>query len=339
MKVPHIIGADLSKDTIDFATPQSAHIKVTNDQPGYQTFMQWLKQQSINTSKMMMVMEHTGPYSYQFEQFLHAHHLAFTKVSALAIKRSMGLVRGKNDKIDAIRIARYGYEKRDKLVNTAPMNKAMERLLMLHSMRRRLVKQRTALLNALKVYKDQYRLTESDPIVQCHRRLIRKLSQEIEKIEVQEQKVFNADSVLKRNRQLLQSCIGVGDVISVATIIKTRNFTRFTDARKFACHCGTAPFEHTSGKTIRGKTRVNHMADKEMKTLLEQGARSAIQYDKELREFYLKRIEAGKSPTSTRNIVRNKLIYRMFAVIKRQTPFIKHDLRTTEQKILASQES
>ncbi len=41
--------------------------------------------------------------------------------------------------------------------------------------------------------------------------------------------------------------------------------------------------------------RVSHLADKQMKTLLDLSAKSAIQYDKELREYYLKRTEGGKS--------------------------------------------
>ena len=130
------------------------------------------------------------------------------------------------------------------------------------------------------------------------------------------------------NFYLLQSIKGVGKVVTLAVIIKTHNFTRFDNARKFACFCGTAPFEHSSGTSIKKKSRVSHLADKQMKSLLDLSAKSAIQYDKELREYYLKRTEAGKSKMSTINVVRNKILYRMFAVIKRQTPFLENYLQT-----------
>ena len=65
-----------------------------------------------------------------------------------------------------------------------------------------------------------------------------------------------------------------------------------------------------------------------MKTLLDQSAKSAIQYNKELKNFYQRRIAIGKSKKSTINIVRNKILSRMFAVIKRQTPFIEDYLQT-----------
>ena len=132
---------------------------------------------------------------------------------------------------------------------------------------------------------------------------------------------------LKQNFHLLQSIKGVGKILALTTIIKTLNFTRFANARKFACFCGTAPFPHDSGTTIKRKARVSHLADKQMKTLLDLSAKSAIQYDKELREYYLKRTEDGKSKMSTLNVVRNKILYRMFAVIKRQTPFLENYLQ------------
>jgi transposase len=117
-------------------------------------------------------------------------------------------------------------------------------------------------------------------------------------------------------------------VTATAAIVKTGNFTQFRDARKFACYCGIAPFEHSSGKSIRGKARISHLADKEMKTLLHQSAKCAIQFDKELKSFYERRLAMGKSKKSTINIVRNKILYRMFSVIKRQTPFVEAYLQT-----------
>jgi len=116
MKVPYIIGADLSKKSIDFVAHHSlSHLKITNDQQGFTELAEWLKKQCGDASKLLIVMEHTGLYSYQFERYLHRHHILFSKVPGLAVKRSMGLVRGKTDKQDAIRIARYGFEKMDQL--------------------------------------------------------------------------------------------------------------------------------------------------------------------------------------------------------------------------------
>jgi len=268
----------------------------------------------------MIVMEHTGLYSYCFERFLHQHQIAFCKVNALSIKRSIGLVRGKTDKLDATRIAAYGHEKKDKLVTDVSASDALKRLQMLYSTRERLVRQRAALTCAIKEYK-HIGIAEKDIIMRSQLHLIKNFDKQIEKLMAEMETIIEQQEPLKQNFQLLLSIRGVGKIIALITIIKTHNFTRFTNARKFACFCGTAPFEHSSGTSIKRNARVSHLADKKMKSLLDLSAKSAIQYDKELREYYLKRTEGGKSKMSTINIVRNKILYRMFAVIKRQTPF------------------
>ena len=327
MKLQHIIGADLSKKSIDLVCHlQNTHIQIENSVAGFNDLLRWFKQQKINVSKIMIVMEHTGFYSYCFEKFLHQHQLSFCKVNALAIKRSLGIVRGKTDKIDAARIAAYGYEKKDKLTVDVPASDALKRLQMLHSVRDRLVRQRASLICAIKEYR-HIKIPEKDIIIQAQLQLIKNFDRQIEKLVTVIEAIIDEDKSLKQNFNLLQSIKGVGKVVALAIIIKTHNFTRFTNARKFACFCGTAPFEHSSGTSIRKKSRVSHLADKQMKTLLDLAAKSAIQYDKELREYYSKRTEAGKSKMSTINVVRNKILYRMFAVVKRQTPFLENYLQ------------
>jgi transposase len=108
-KTAQILGADLSKSTIDlFYDGSQSHIKIKNTAAGFKELLHWLTVHKINLRSIVLVMECTGLYSFHFENFLHTHHIRFAKVNALAIKRSLGLIRGKNDKIDARRIARYG---------------------------------------------------------------------------------------------------------------------------------------------------------------------------------------------------------------------------------------
>jgi transposase len=321
-KVQHIIGADLAKKSIDlFCHLSKTHCQIENAELGFMQMIKWLRNQQIDPSTIMIVMEHTGLYSFCLENFLHQHQIAFTKVNALAIKRSIGLVRGKTDLLDAARIAAYGYEKRSMLVGDVPVENDLKRLQMLYSTRERLVKQRASLVCVIKEYRN-IEISEKDLIMQSQLKIIKELDKQIDRLELEIQSGIEKNESLKQNFTLLKTIKGVGNVLALATIIKTYNFTRFDNARKFACFCGTAPFEHSSGTSIKGRTRVSHLADKKMKTLLDLSAKSAIQYDKELREYYLKRVASGKSKMSTINIVRNKILYRMFAIVKRQTPFV-----------------
>ena len=94
------------------------------------------------------------------------------------------------------------------------------------------------------------------------------------------------------------------------------------DWRKLACYCGVAPFKHQSGSSIKGKTKVSHIANKKMKSLLNMAALSAKRNDIEIKEYYERKVEEGKNKMSVLNAIRCKIISRAFAVIERETPFV-----------------
>ena len=105
-------------------------------------------------------------------------------------------------------------------------------------------------------------------------------------------------------------------------IVLTNNFTNFQNPRKFNCYAGLAPFEHTSGNSIKGKTKTSKLRNKKIKTVLFNGANSAIIYDEELKAYYKRKKEQGKAHNSIINSVCCKIVYRMFAVVKREQPFV-----------------
>jgi len=227
-KTAQILGADLSKSTIDlFYDGSQSHIKIKNTAAGFKELLHWLTVHKINLRSIVLVMECTGLYSFHFENFLHTHHIRFAKVNALAIKRSLGLIRGKNDKIDARRIARYGVEKLGILSFQKPQDPALQLLQMLHRSRERLVKHRASLICSLKEYRIV--LKDSDPIIRSQLNLIKEFDLQIKAMDQAIQKQINesGDSV-KRNFELLTSIKGVGKVVATATLIKTKTLLLLT---------------------------------------------------------------------------------------------------------------
>lgn len=320
--IPHFIGADIAKRSIDLVIHGlRSHFQIENNSTGFNQVLDWFKANRISPDQAILVMEHTGLYSYCFEKFLFKKGIQFSKVSSLDIKLSIGVTRGKSDRIDAIRIARYGAENATRLTLATPMSKALESLKLLNSSRANLVRVRAGLLNSIQEIRN-IGVEETEIALGTQMKILNALNEQIEVLDQEMESIITSEEKLSTNYQLIRTIKGIGPVVARNTIIKTHNFERFTSARKFACFCGIAPFEHTSGTSIRGKARVNHLADKEMKRLLDLAAKSAITCDPELKEYYQRRLEMGKSKMATINIVRNKLVGRIFAVVKRQNPFV-----------------
>lgn len=105
-------------------------------------------------------------------------------------------------------------------------------------------------------------------------------------------------------------------------IVFTEGFKKFDCWRKFASYCGTAPFPNSSGSSIRGRTKISNLANKKIKSLLDLCAKSSIQFNEEMKAYYNKRIAQGKNKMSTINVIRNKILARIFAVINRQSPYV-----------------
>jgi transposase len=318
MKCKLIIGIDVSKRTLDMhIKPVGATLQITNDLAGFMV----LKKQVTPGSEVLVVMEHTGLYSRKLELFLHSHRIAFCKVPALEIKRSLGVVRGKNDRIDATRIAEYAWLRRDQLIPTLIIPEDMEQLNHLLSMRAKLVKDRSGYLSRLKELKSSTSGSVERLLLKSHRTVIEMLTKQIGVMESSILTVIQGNEEYQKTFLLLTSMKGVGKIVATKMIAATNNFTKFSNARKFNCYAGLAPFKHESGTSIRGRARVSHLANKDIKTMLNLSAFCAIRFDDELKQYYQRRVAEGKAKMACINIIRSKIVARMFAIIKRQQPY------------------
>ena len=106
-------------------------------------------------------------------------------------------------------------------------------------------------------------------------------------------------------------------------LLHTHNYTRFSEWRQFSAYCGLVPYPFQSGTSINGRRKIHAISDVKMKSLLSMSAISAIQHDSELKIYYKKRVEEGKPKMVALNIIRNKIVSRIFATIKRGTPYVE----------------
>lgn len=324
MKFKEALGIDVSKKTIDAVLYLNAgYCQFDNTIKGYKTMLLWVKKQTgLKPDQVLICFEHTGLYSLPLAVFLNQQGLTFSMVPALEIKRSLGIVRGKNDKVDAKRIAEYAYLRREQLKAFKLPSTNVLSLQKLLSLRERMVVQRAGYIGSMKEYKTMLKQKDYESLFSIHQKMIHYLSKQIETIEKEMIALIDSDEKMNLLYNLMVSIKGVGLILASNLLVTTNCFMSFTDSRKFACYAGIAPFEKQSGTSLKMRSKVSHLANKKMKSLLNLSASSAIQADPELKAYYQRRVESGKSKMSTLNIVRNKIVHRIFAVVKRGTPYV-----------------
>lgn len=322
METKEVVGIDASKLTLDCCIHgRGLQSEFGNDPAGIEGMIHWaMESTKLAREQVLFIFEHTGLYTDQLTHALSAKGCALYIASGLEIKRSLGISRGKDDKADAKRIALYGYRIREEVEPYKVASIPLTKLKRLTSMRRKLVSQRAGHMATLK---EQKRVLENEALLfEVQKRIIGALSQEITIIEREMDRIIIDDPELSRLLRLLLSIKGIGKVTARFLIVHTNGFTTFKTWRKFASYCGIAPFPYRSGTSIRGRTKVSRLANIEGKALLHLCAAGSIQYNPELRAYYEKRVEQGKNKMSTLNIIRNKLLARVFAVVLRGTPYV-----------------
>ncbi|WP_373056377.1 IS110 family transposase [Zunongwangia sp. H14] len=322
MKIKEVIGIDASKLVLDCCIHmKELQLTFSNDPDGIDQMVEWV----MNSTKLfkddiLFVFEHTGLYTNQLSAVLSRKECIFYIASGLEVKRSLGILRGKDDKTDAKRIALYGYRRREEIKPAKIMSVPLARLKRLASMRRKLISQRAGHKATLK---EQKRVLENETILfEVQKRIIDLLTQEIRTIEKEMDNIILEDAELNKLFRLLLSIKGIGKVTARFLIIHTNGFTTFKTWRKFASYCGIAPFPYRSGTSVRGRTKVSRLANTEGKALLHLCAAGSIQYNPELKAYYENRVSQGKNKMSTLNIIRNKLLSRAFSIVGRGTPYV-----------------
>jgi len=322
MKFQAFIGIDVSKETFDVSTNQGTiSKKFSNSMKGYNQLRLWLLKESGPLEEALFCMEHTGMYSYGLMEYLDTKKLSFCMVSGLEVKRSLGIQRGKNDKVDAIRLSEYIYLRREKIKPFKLPTKNLLKLKSFLSYRSRLVRQRAGYKASIKEYR-RFMPEEAQAIIESQDQNIRDLTVQINRIDKELKQLVKEDKVIANQYELATSVQGVGMQVALTIIAFTNCFTSFETSRQFASYSGTAPFDNTSGTSLKGKTKVSHLANKRIKSILHLAAMSGIVHNAELREYYHRRIAEGKNKMSTLNIVKNKIIGRVFAAVKRGTPYV-----------------
>jgi transposase len=323
-----IISFDISKLTLDSAIISNGELANAKHQPLEnkpeaisKLFKTYSKQPGFTIENCLICIEAIGVYSYPLLSFVANNNMKIWIESGTQIKKSAGIQRGKSDKIDAIRIAEYAFKNQEKARIWVPSSPIITEIKHLTSLRDRLVKSRHNLVIPVKEFEQIGDLKMAKTLNKAMKSTVDAIEADINKIEKQIIELLNGDTSLKELFSLVTTVVGIGTQTALGLIIYTDAFKLFDDARKLACYAGVAPFEYSSGTSIRGKTRVSKMANKTLKTLLHMAALTAVKVDLQLKLYYERKVGEGKAKMSVLNAVKAKLLYRVMSVVQRKQKY------------------
>lgn len=193
----------------------------------------------------------------------------------------------------------------------------------LFAVRQQLVKNRAAIIATKGEYASVLSLQLNDPIIEIQTAMIAELTKQIARLNDEIASTIQADNDLGHNYKLLLSVPGIGPIVATAMLMYTDNFTKFTTARKFCNYCGMTPYDHQSGSSIKRKPKTSRLANKEMKSLIDRGALSIIEHDADMKAYFDRKTAEGKEKRVVINVIRCKIVYRAFKVVKEQRLYIK----------------
>lgn len=215
------IGIDVSKDTLDAALmicdyrrrDDIVHAQFKNNKTGLREFDKWLIANKVARSEQtMLVIENTGRYHYSLWDYCSKHDIRIHIGNGAHIKWSMGLARGKNDRVDSERLCDFCFKNVDMLQPAPAPDPTLLKLKVLIATRTRLVRNRSghkADLASLNCTMDGafYEMVRKDL-----QSALDGIAKSIEKVERQIEKLIRSSDELSKNYELLLSVPGIGPV-------------------------------------------------------------------------------------------------------------------------------
>lgn len=297
------IGIDVSKATLDAALQDEQgnvvkEERVKNSTSGLRTLLRKWTRQGLCDTRALVCLEPTGHYSHGVVKTLVDMRYPTWLAHATDIRLSIGMQRGKSDTVDAPRIAQYAHRFRDKARLVGQAHLAFAELTALLALRERLVKERAK--DKAQLSDNVLHLTGSaKELVKAElQRQLKALERSITKLDKAISAFLRKDSALQRKNKLAQSVSGIRPVLVSELIAHTAGFTRFDPPRQLVCSVGAAPFERTSGSSVRGKTATSSFANHRLKSLFKLAALAAVRVPGDLQATTNASLRKANGPSS-----------------------------------------
>lgn len=322
------IGVDISKD--DFKTcvyfldnTGRKFIKGTrsfkNTLTGFTSFMDWVEKKRNSDLAVHVTMEATGVYHENLAHFLNDNSYVVNIVlanQAKAYAKSLNL-KSKTDAIDAKMLGQMGIERA--LEQWQPISDNMRVVKQLSRDRVTLLEEKTAISNRLHALNHSFRPDKS--VIKRIKQRLALISKQLAEVERQIQSEINKDEVLQGHVENICKIKGLG-MITVATILaETNGFALFTSRSQLISYAGLDVVERTSGKSVKGKTRISKKGNGHIRRALYFPAISAAKHEPNLKKLFDRVLEKSHIKMKAYVAVQRKLLLLIYALFKNNTAY------------------
>jgi len=270
----------------------------------------------VRPENVLVCIENTGLYSLRLAYELHLEKFSVWMVDAFHLNHSIGRVKGKTDKLDAYRIAKYAVRNTKDFSAFTPDSKALAKIKTLMTQRKRMVKAKNLLMVPINEERKHspYDLSdcyeETDSVVALAKSMIKAQDARIDK-------ALKTSPEHSQTYATLQSAPGIGPITARLVIAKTNNFVNGFDGRKLCSLAGVAPFPKESGKCLKKRPGNGSGSDRELKSCLYLGMLRQIKMDNKMGKYYAKKIAEGKHHNSVINAMANKILHTVVACLRK----------------------
>jgi transposase len=288
----YVLGCDVSKQTVDVALVDSQGAvqwadKVLNDPSTLAIY--FLTMQGVYpTAKLKVVVEATGIYHYPAIEAATLSEIGCIVYNPILTKQQIkSSVRGaKTDKTDAIHIARIGLRGDGRLYTPEPYfatkhyARSAQKLSGLSNSCKRYHAHITGLLgDELSLQTKELMAGIQDTIITAKRQLVKDMAASANG------KIFTR----------LQTIPGIGPYVAASLIGEIQTIERFKTAKALTAYAGLDPKIFQSGHTLNSTGRITKRGSTYLRRSIFIAASVARQHDPNLKAFYEKKRNEGKS--------------------------------------------
>lgn len=318
------VGVDVSKEKVDVCwlrsiDSESGKTKIKTKvfkNKDFEIITKWLEDTiGEDFSNIVVVLEPTGVYHEGLTYFLHEAGLQVcigNPSDARGYAKSVGF-KHKTDKEDAKVLAYYASQEPRNLKVWEPeppqvreLKAMLRRLDALDKDQQREINR----LEASEISGASLRVTDSI------RGMIDALEEEIQRLKRDIDDRIKKDPVLAKNRELLQSIKGVGDVLSREMVVLFAA-KKFANAKQVAAYLGLTPVFRDSG-TQKGRTVLSKLGPARIRAKLYMAAVVAGQHNVDIKRQKHRLIANGKSKMTALGAAMRKLVQICYGVVKNQ---------------------